>query len=141
MDLLQLAGALYTAYCEQTNFKSAVTGAPLPTWGEMTADESKSAVVAAWVASANAAVAQIANPVGEKLVAKMVCQQNKADELNRGSVLVELTAVTTGSEENKSFAEATPSARFNLTISNPAAHDFFQPLSEYLVEFKPATKG
>jgi hypothetical protein len=44
--------------------------------------------------------------------------------------------VTTGSEENKSFAKYTPAGSIQLSISNetPAAN-FFEPGKEYYVDF------
>lgn len=47
-----LAEKLYNAYCESTGWKSAVTGAPLPPWCDLVADESRKAVVEGWLAAA-----------------------------------------------------------------------------------------
>jgi len=47
-----LAQSLYEAYCESTGWKSAVTGAALPAWADLAADESKAKVVAGWLAAA-----------------------------------------------------------------------------------------
>lgn len=49
---LFLAGVLYAAYCESTDWKSAVTGADLPKWPDLVKDESKKAVVEGWVSVA-----------------------------------------------------------------------------------------
>ena len=42
----------YEAYCKQTGGRSAVTGAPLPTW-----DQQSDAIKAAWEAAAQAVAA------------------------------------------------------------------------------------
>ncbi len=44
------AQSLYEAYCAHTNWKSAVTGAPLPPWSQV-----QEPVMAAWIAAARAA--------------------------------------------------------------------------------------
>jgi hypothetical protein len=41
--------------------------------------------------------------------------------------------------ENASFAAATPSGTFELTVDNPAVQDFFEPGAEYYVTFERAT--
>ena len=49
-----------------------------------------------------------------------------------------LTPVTSGSEENKSFSMYTPSGSIMLHITNPDAIDFFEAAAEYYVEFRKA---
>lgn len=49
-----------------------------------------------------------------------------------------LSPVTSGSEENKSFSIYTPSGEIRLHITNPNALDFFEPAAEYYVEFRKA---
>ena len=52
---------------------------------------------------------------------------------------VELSAVAYGdSDENKSFSEATPFARVEMTISNQKALGAFEPGEDYYVDFTPA---
>ena len=58
-------------------------------------------------------------------------------ELQTNSEVVRLWAVTSGSEENKSFALATPCGSCSLSIDNPAAHGFFKKGQEYYVDFTP----
>lgn len=50
------------------------------------------------------------------------------------SETVQLSAVTSGSEENKQFAVLTPTATFNITIDNPNAQGMFEPGKEYFLE-------
>lgn len=48
----------------------------------------------------------------------------------------DLSAVTNGSEENKSFAKFTPSGNLSISIdSETEASNLFQPGKEYLLEF------
>lgn len=49
---------------------------------------------------------------------------------------VNLSPVTSGSEENKSFSQYTPSAAIQMHITNPAAIGFFKSGKEYYVEFR-----
>jgi hypothetical protein len=46
-----------------------------------------------------------------------------------------MAPVTTGSEENKSFAKWTPWGKLELGISNPNLVGTFNPGDEYIVEF------
>lgn len=53
-----------------------------------------------------------------------------------GNVVVKLYAVYKGDEsspENESFANSTPSGSVELTITNPAASEFFEKLAEKYV--------
>lgn len=50
-----------------------------------------------------------------------------------------MSAVYGNGEENKSYSNATPSASFEMNVSNPSALGFFQPGQEYYVDFVPAT--
>jgi hypothetical protein len=59
-------------------------------------------------------------------------------EKQNGSEQTHLTAVYSGSDENKSFSAATPSASLNISISNPAAQGFFVQGKEYYLDFTPA---
>ena len=61
-------------------------------------------------------------------------------EKQGNSEVVKLWAVTSGSEENKSFATATPSASVSMSIDNPSAQGKFQKGKEYYVDFTPADK-
>jgi hypothetical protein len=46
-----------------------------------------------------------------------------------------LRAVTSGSEENKSFWKYTPSGTIQMTISNPNAAAEFEDGQEYYIDF------
>jgi len=54
-----------------------------------------------------------------------------------GGVVVNLYAVYSGSEENKSFAESTPSANLQIWITNPTAQEFFVQGKEYYLRLIP----
>jgi len=54
-----------------------------------------------------------------------------------GEVLT-LSAVYTGTKEDNSFSEATPSAKFELTITNKELHKKFTPGQKFYVDFIPA---
>jgi hypothetical protein len=56
---------------------------------------------------------------------------------DESEVLV-MSPVTTGSEENKSFAKWTPWGKLELGISNPNLVGKFKPGDEYFVEFTKA---
>lgn len=69
----------------------------------------------------------------ETIRAKFKCIEISMNEHNSNATL---SAVTTGSEENKSFSEYTPNATLNITISkNTEAHKFFEPGREYYLDF------
>lgn len=46
-----------------------------------------------------------------------------------------LSAVTGGSDENKSFSRSTPSANLEITVSNPEVVNFLQPGKNYYIKF------
>ena len=50
--------------------------------------------------------------------------------------LVKLSAVTSGSEENKAFWKWTPTGNIEMTINNPPASNSFRPGKEVYVEFQ-----
>lgn len=51
---------------------------------------------------------------------------------------VNLSPVTGGSDENKSFSLWTPSGKIEMHITNPDCIGFFEAGKEYYVEFKQA---
>lgn len=51
---------------------------------------------------------------------------------------IELTAVTDGSEENKSFAQYTPSGVLRMHVDNPETVGFFEQGKEYVIDISPA---
>lgn len=51
------------------------------------------------------------------------------------SEILVLSPVTTGSEENKSFAKWTPWGKFELGINNPDLIGAFNPGDEFIVDF------
>lgn len=69
--------------------------------------------------------------------AKFYCQSLTRYEKQ---VIAELHAVTSGSEENRSFAQYTPNAHLKITIDNPAVLDYFKPGGEYYLDFSEAPK-
>lgn len=69
--------------------------------------------------------------------AKVRC--NSRNETPGSGTSLSFSAVTDGSEENKSFSDATPNLSLNMTISpgKPAA-DSFEQGKEYYLDFSPA---
>lgn len=53
---------------------------------------------------------------------------------------ITLSAVCDGSEENRSFADATPTGTITFTLSNLALADLFKPGENYYVDFTKAAK-
>jgi hypothetical protein len=49
-----------------------------------------------------------------------------------------MSAVTTGSEENKDFNQYTPSGTFEMFVDNPKAKGFFKEGREYYMDFTEA---
>jgi hypothetical protein len=58
---------------------------------------------------------------------------------NTNTRLVEISASPVGDakETNKSWSAATPSGELKMSISNPAAVDFFELGKEYYLDFTP----
>lgn len=57
---------------------------------------------------------------------------------NDEATTVLLRAVTSGSEENKTFWKWTPAGTIQMTISNPAAIAQFEEGQEYYIDFTMA---
>jgi hypothetical protein len=57
---------------------------------------------------------------------------------HKGSEEVELSCVTSGSEENKSFAKFTPQGNLRLVIENEALFGHFQPGDNFYVDLTKA---
>jgi hypothetical protein len=75
-----------------------------------------------------------------EVIAKVKCNQNIADEQGQQHN-VKLSAVTDGSEENKSFCRWTPTMDINTFISDETpASGFFEPGEEYYVTFRKVEK-
>lgn len=70
--------------------------------------------------------------------AKFRCTQVAHNE--GGSTNVRLSAVTSGSEENKSFFKSTPYANAELNVLSEEAAATFEPGVEYYVDFTRAPK-
>lgn len=69
--------------------------------------------------------------------AKFVCES--VTENADGNKGVNLTAVTSGSEENKSFSKYTPAGNVYLNVSKETdAADTFKPGKEYYLDFTEA---
>lgn len=62
--------------------------------------------------------------------AKFICVQNEAGRIS-------LRAVFDGSEENKSFFDATPNGSIELEVVNPPAAAAFVAGHSYYVDFTP----
>lgn len=56
-------------------------------------------------------------------------------ELNGGGFRVELTPVTTGSDENKEFFKWTPGGKIEISTINESAAEQFIPGKEVYVDF------
>lgn len=70
------------------------------------------------------------------IVAKLRC--DFVDNRQHGTEIVHFNAVTSGSEENRSFASATPAAHLEITITNPEALGAFKAGAEYYLTFVEA---
>lgn len=55
---------------------------------------------------------------------------------NGGGGKVVLLACTTGSEENKSFSQYTPSGKIEMNVTVPEVLDQFQSMGEYYIDFE-----
>jgi len=70
--------------------------------------------------------------------AKFVCESVVKNEGYENST-VNFSAVTTGSEENKSFSKYTPYGRLQMSISDDVpASNFFEAGKEYFLIFEPS---
>ncbi len=56
---------------------------------------------------------------------------------------VKLNAVYAGelNKEDNEFAKATPSGSLTMSVSNPAALDYFKPDKDYYMDFSEAPSG
>lgn len=72
--------------------------------------------------------------------AKFVCTGKNETGFceNSKSTIVTLSPVTSGSEENKTFWQYTPSGKIELSTVNQAAADQYQVGKEYFIDFIPA---
>lgn len=59
-------------------------------------------------------------------------------EEQENAFTVKMTAVTTGSEENKDFNKYTPSGSFEMFVDNPKALGFFELGEEYYFDISKA---
>lgn len=57
------------------------------------------------------------------------------ENFGNNNVKANLSAVVSGSEENKTFSMYTPSASMSMLINNPNALDFFEAGEEYIATF------
>jgi len=71
-----------------------------------------------------------------KMQCESVTQQSEGE--NKYAEQVKLRAVYGDGEENKTYADATPSATVDMTISNKGAWGAFEQGKEYYVDFTPA---
>lgn len=72
----------------------------------------------------------------EKVRAKFKCDQ--VTQYDGGAGEVKLSAVTSGSEENKQFWKYTPAGDLKMHIDNPAALETFEPGQEYYLDIQKA---
>ena len=70
----------------------------------------------------------------DSVAAKFLCDSIKT-YANGGEVI--LKPVTTGSEENKTFFDYTPSGEINLRLVKKETLDFFIPGKAYYINFTP----
>lgn len=72
--------------------------------------------------------------------AKVYVAELKRQAYNPQGTTVVLRAATSGSEENKKWAEATPQLELSMTIKNPLAADVFLNTlgKEFYIDFTPA---
>lgn len=71
--------------------------------------------------------------------AKFKC--NSVEHMEGGYKKANFRAVTSGSDENKDFCEATPNGDLSIMISSGrAAQDFFEPGECYYLDFSKAPK-
>jgi len=70
--------------------------------------------------------------------AKFTCE-SVTSFANVPTIEVRLQPVMDGSEENKEFWKYTPQGRLEMTVTNPNAVDFFQPGTEYYIDFSKAS--
>lgn len=67
----------------------------------------------------------------EKVIAKFIVISINGKE-------VKLEPVTSGSKENEQFFEFTPYGELSMGIVSEKTRDFFEPGTEYYIEFKKA---
>lgn len=72
----------------------------------------------------------------EKVIAKFVCVDKQVADDGTGNV--QLLPVTSGSPENDSFFNATPSGSLGMNILNPDALKVFERDKQYYLTFTPA---
>ena len=70
--------------------------------------------------------------------AKFKCVEVETDDRFPDGNSVKLEAVTSGSEENKSFWKYTPSGSIQMFITNKKAVELFVAEQEYYVDFSKA---
>lgn len=68
--------------------------------------------------------------------AKFQCS-NITKSPDSSTTVVNLTAVTTGSDENKTWSKYTPSGQLQMVITNPTAADQFEQGKEYFIDITP----
>lgn len=76
--------------------------------------------------------------VRAKFVCNSITRQKHWDQAKGEIQTIKLTPVTSGSGENKSFYEATPSGSIELGTVNEAAAKSFELGKAYYIDFTPA---
>jgi hypothetical protein len=76
--------------------------------------------------------------VRAKFICNSITSQKHWDSSKGETKTIKLTPVTSGSEENKAFYEATPSGSIQLLTLNEEAAKNFELGKSYYVDFTPA---
>ena len=76
--------------------------------------------------------------VRAKFTCNSITRQQHWDKSKGEIQSIKLAPVTSGSEENKAFYEATPSGEISLNTLNQAAGNYFELGKEYYIDFVKA---
>lgn len=76
--------------------------------------------------------------VRAKFVVQSITRNQHWDKSKGEFQTIKLSPVTSGSEENKAFYEATPSGTVELATINPEAGNYFELGKEYYLDFTKA---
>jgi len=128
----------YEGYLAACDGKSLVSGAPLPAW-----EDQAGLIRAAWEKAAEAAQPPMILVTGAALRCKVRVSEvlhSKNDKGETDQERVKLCAVYSNDpkNENARWSKWTPSANFELYISNPAAFGKLSNGHEFYIDFTPA---
>lgn len=71
-----------------------------------------------------------------KICAKFRCTSVK--KIEGGQEVVEMSPVTSGSDDNKTWSKYTPCGSLSMTITAEGAVGHFEPGRQYFLDFTPA---